>query len=103
MGEQRERIARFRAAVEGTGVEQIRFPFTTTAAIALAGELEPEIVRHPEALAAGLNAWSEVGPAPSDPEALIAYGVKVAKAADEFWDAFEGQVVDGVEIIRRRS
>lgn len=100
---QRARVASYRDAVAAAGAAEIRMAMTTQDAVELAGELAAGEARHADALAAGLAALAEVGQAPTDVEAIIEWGRKRAAAADQFWDAFEGQVVDGVEIVRRRA
>lgn len=104
MGVQRDRVAAYRDAVAPTGAKEIRMPMTTQDAAELLTELNKEEVRHPEACVAGFAALAEVGKAPEagDSEALMRYFDRLSKAATIFWDGFEGQTVDGVEIIRRR-
>jgi len=98
------RVVAYRDAMAGIGATQLRMPFATTDAITLAGELVPEEIRHPEAFAKGIEAWDALGSPPAgDAEKMLTHGAAMAKAADAFWNAFEGQVVDGVEIIRRRA
>ena len=99
---EREKVAAYKAALELTGARELRMPMSTQDAVRLAGELKQGEARHPQALLEGVDAWAALGPAPTDPEAQIAYGTQVAKAADKFWNGFEQQVVDGVEIVRRR-
>jgi hypothetical protein len=99
---QRERVAAVKGALEIAGAKEFRLPMSTADAAKLAAELQPDELRHPEQVAIGLKALDEVASAPSDPEAAIAHGVNVAAAANKFWDGFEQQIVDGVEIIRKR-
>jgi hypothetical protein len=104
MGVQRDRVAAFRAALVLAGAKEFRMSLDTKSAVQLATELEGEVVRHPEAVAAGLAALSSLSDPPEegDTEGAMRFFAELNKAAVIFWDGFEGQPVDGVEIIRRR-
>ena len=58
----------------------------------------------PDPLEAILAKLTELPARPEgDDEALIAWAGKAKAAREAFWDAFEGEIVDGIEIIRRRA
>jgi hypothetical protein len=102
----REQVAAYREAMTLAGAKDFRLALATPAAVAIAKALEPAEARYPEQLAAALQAWDEYAalpvPAPDDFDAAIAHSKAAGVAAEVFWEAFEGQPVDGVEIIRRR-
>jgi hypothetical protein len=101
----RSSLAALVAAQAAIGVALTRAPVSTPDALTLAEELEPAEIRHAELLP----------PAVAELKAALALPVleeidleveRVKRQADAiaaFWNAFEGQVVDGVEIIRRRT
>lgn len=97
----RARIAAAKAAV-GTIT---RLEYGDAEAIDLATELDLDQCRHPEALKVAVERIAALPPRPDngDDDALIAWATSAKKAREAFWDAFEGEVVDGVEIIRRRA
>jgi hypothetical protein len=101
----RDKVAAYREAMAEAGAQEIRLALPTPAAVALAKELDPAQARHPEQLAAAIAQHDALQAAPSadDVEALAAYGAAYGAVATAFWDAFEGQTIDGVEIIRRRA
>lgn len=98
----RERIAAYAAAVGPTVSGEMRMPLSDSDGIALAGELDD--FRHPDQVRAALKQHAEAGEQPKDDvDEIVAWAGKVKKAADAFWDAFEGEQVDGVTVIRRRK
>jgi hypothetical protein len=101
----REQVAAYREAMALAGAKEIRLALATPAAVALAKEIGPTAARYPDRLVAALAQYDALpaAPAPDDVEALASYGRAYGAASESFWDAFEGQVVDGVEIIRRRA
>jgi hypothetical protein len=103
----RTQVAAYRDAMALAGAKEIRLALATPAAVAVARELAPADARHPEQLAAALQAWDEYAalpvPGPDEFDATLAHAKAGGVAADVFWEAFEGQPVDGVEIIRRRA
>lgn len=74
-----------------------------TEAVALAGEIDVSACRHPEKLSAALAQLSELDDQPTEPDALLAWAESKRKALAAFWDAFEGEIVDGVTIIGKRA
>lgn len=103
----REQLAATRAALVAMGATDVRVPLSTPAAVELARELAQGEAKHPDLLASALRAWDELAaqPAaePDDFEATLAKARAAGVVADVFWEAFEGQTVDGAEIIRRRA
>lgn len=104
----RERIAAYKAAVGPTVSGELRYPLTDSEGVALALEVGPGKCRHSDAvgvaiekLKAALEATDKAKGESLD--ALVAAANKVADASRKFWDAFEGEDVDGVTIIRRRA
>lgn len=81
----------------------IRRYLTDPEAVALAKELKPAECRHPALLGAALDAIAKVPPMPKseNPNAILAWAQKSDAALRAFWNAFEGQEVEGVEIMRR--
>ncbi|MGE3293833.1 MAG: hypothetical protein AB7O95_20895 [Geminicoccaceae bacterium] len=104
----RERIAAYAAAVGPTASGDLRYPLNDSDGVALAAEVGASNCRHAEqiarsapALEAALKAAAEAKD--KDLDALIAVAGKVKAASDAFWDAFEGEQVEGVTVIRRRA
>lgn len=107
MGVQRDRVAAFKAALAATGATEFRMPMATPDAVALAGELLTDDVTprfaHTAHVSAALAAeLASAAPEEGDFEGQLARADRIKRAAATFWDAFEGESVDGVEIIRRR-
>jgi hypothetical protein len=112
MGTKRESLATFRASALWAGAADVRIGLSTDDAVAVADEMSSEEFRHHEITIGGaLVPTDEVVASykaaraieePKDLEARLAWLKVVSEAADNFWHAFEGQVVDGVEIIRKR-
>jgi len=101
---QREKIKAYADLIKSVhpDVKEIRYPMTTADATVLAGELSPSDLNHPDKVSEGLVGLKTAGPPPKDDvEAIIRWGVIVQKSVVLFWDGFSGQVVDGVEVIRR--
>jgi hypothetical protein len=99
----RARLAAFRELTGNPAPEDCKFALTDADALALADEIADEFTpRHPEAFAAARARFVQAGPQPADPEAVIEWAGKVKAAREAFWDAFEGEVIDGVTVIRRR-
>lgn len=98
----RERIAAYKAAVGPTASDVLRYPLTDAEGFELATELGASNVRFPDAITAAAAKLPQ-GPAPEKDDELVAWALKRKAAADAFWDAFEGEEVDGVTIIRRRA
>lgn len=102
---QRDKLTAYAAALQaahGADVE-IKYPLRTSEAIALAQELDVAGAAQAEAITVSAAAFVAAAALPAtDPEEQILAGAALAKAATEFWDAFEGQTVDGVTVIRRR-
>jgi hypothetical protein len=93
----------YRDAVAKPGAEVIRMRLSTAEAVELAKSLDSASVRHPKQLAAAVADFAVTDPQPTEPEALLSWAAREQRRATEFWSAFEGEVVQGVEIIRRRA
>lgn len=78
----------------------VRAPLDDIDAMTLAVEVTPQ--NHPDQVREAQAAFVELGPQPTEVGAVVAWAKKVEAALARFWDAYEGEVVDGVEIIRRR-
>jgi hypothetical protein len=87
-----------------------RLQLETAQAVALAKHLADTGTqfRHQAKVAEAVALWAVM----TDPEreksapgsdAAIAEGVLLGKLTHQFWDAFEGEVVEGVEILRKRA
>ena len=95
-------FAAFHASQKGSAPPVLAL--TDAEACAVVDELHPTAFRHPEALLEAQAALAAV-PAPPDPsneDALAAWFNAKSKASAAFWDAFHGELVDGVTIIRKR-
>ena len=73
-------------------------------AVATVDELTEVELRHPnEVMAAHAELKAlPAAPDPSNEDALAAWFAAKSKASAAFWDAFHGELVDGVTIIRKR-
>jgi hypothetical protein len=99
----RKRIGAYKEAVAGTGTTHtIRYPMDTPSAIALLDEITDVQLKHPELVKAAAKALAEVGPPPEDHEGILKHYQELGELTKTFWEGFEQQEVDGVEIIRRR-
>lgn len=107
MPTQRQAVADYLAAMKLNGAQEVRLQLATDKAVGLAKELAASEHRHPEKLAAAIERFEAAvaapDPAADDFEGRLASVKELDEASKAFWDAFEGQVVDGVEIIRRRA
>jgi hypothetical protein len=105
MTKKREIVAAYAAAVALAGATEPRLHLATNDAAALAVELAASgfTFRH-ETAAVRAEAYliAVASDEPSDLEAKLPWLLNIEAAARLFWDAFEGQPVDGVEIIRKR-
>lgn len=102
----REKLAALLAASGALGRPAQAEPvvqLTDAEAVALAGELAGEAVRFPDLLPVRLAAVLEAGDPPADADLVIPWAQRKAAALAAFWDVFEGEVVDGCRIIRRRA
>lgn len=97
-------IAAYRGALAAAGATEFRRAATTEDAIALSRELPDAALDHAERVRAAVAVWDALTAetAPTDRAALTAHLNALARAEADFWDGFEGQSVDGVQIIRRR-
>lgn len=103
----RSAVLAYRAAAALGACDTPRLALATSHAAQLA---EEEIaaggkLRHTPLVAAAvedLNRLQSVKVEPGSEEA-IAHGAKLAQAADAFWSHFEGEPIEGVEILRKRA
>ena len=108
---QRERVSAYLEMARAQGArDEIRMAFGDEDAVELAEELlaakaplnqRLKLVDGVDVLATALNR-----PKPaniSDTVAIMEYARGLQSAVSAFWDAFEGQEVDGVTVIRRRA
>jgi hypothetical protein len=89
------------------GCDIPRIALATAHAVELAEEVikEGAELRHTQTVKAAIGVYATLrdNPAAHGSEAEILRGSLLAKAADEFWSAFEGEPIDGVEILRKRA
>jgi hypothetical protein len=82
-----------------------RMALTTDQAVALVQQEDLTLV-HAEKVTKMADLWVETQKnrpsADASTDELIAFGALAGKVSSEFWDGFEGQVVDGVELVRKR-
>ena len=104
----RERIAAYKAAVGPTASDVLRYPLSDTEAGKLAKEIGVAACRYADKVGPALDRMNKIAGEMGDfgnqtVDECVAIAVRFKAAADVFWDAFEGQEVDGVTIIRRRA
>lgn len=99
----RDRVAAYAAAVD-SGAPGLRMSLSDDDALELAMSLEEGEAKNAELLATALEEITAITdePEPEAPAARAKYGADLWAAIGRFWEAFEGQVVSGVEIVRRR-
>jgi hypothetical protein len=83
----RAKLAAFAAVLGDVGAPDVVLPLSDSDALALAAMADLEAI----------------GPQPEGVDAVVAWAGKVQAARAKFWDAFEGETVDGVRIVRRRG
>lgn len=99
----RERLKTYHAAVSPVASHGVHHPLSTEDAVSLAGEMQDSELRHSSLVREGAAAIKKVAKdVPPKGEALFQYAADLKKGADKFWEGFEGQVVDGVTVIRSR-
>lgn len=98
----RDRIAAYKAAVGPTASDELRYAVSDADAVELAESVTTP--RHGELLAKGIAAVKALAEQPpaDQVDALTEWALKRKAALNQLWDALEGEVVDGVTIIRRR-
>lgn len=82
-----------------------RIALTDSEGLQLVNEIGVEGRRFPVELQAATEQFSALvlNERPTDPEALAAWGQQYVDARRAFWEALEGEVVQGVEVVRRRA
>ena len=84
------------------GGDEIRVRLSTDKAVALAKEMSDDEITHVAQVRSAVEVMDSLLAA-GQPEGLedsFKYYTEFAKFAQLFWDGFNGQVVDGVEIVR---
>ena len=79
------------------------FPVTDAEAEKLLGELTVAETRHPEIAAAAKAALEQLGERPDDDLPLEAWIDARRKARALMWEALEGQLFEGITIIRKHE
>jgi hypothetical protein len=100
----RERVVAFRDAMASIGAKIHVMPQRTAEAMKIAAECAAEELRHPQKVLAAVKSFEALAAkeVPSGDFARLASYVDAMKRAEvDFWDGFEGQVVEGVTIVRR--
>jgi hypothetical protein len=100
----REKVVAYREALKFGGATEFRLALNTDTAITLASELAPNELTAPEKVKAAVASWDKLleTKLPDDFDGRKAYIVAQDTTANDFWDGFTAQVVDGVEIHRSR-
>jgi hypothetical protein len=106
MGKAADKLAAYHAHVTGQSpTAPVRVLMSDAEALALVQEVGTGGLRHPEAAAAGVEQLAKAlaVEAPSDEDGLEQWAAyrKAARAA--FWDAVQGETINGVEIHRSRQ
>lgn len=106
MGTQLDRLAAYKAAVaDQNPTAPIRIRLGDADALALITEHGTSALRDPEAAekaVAGLTA-ALAATQPIDTPGLIAWAKALDGAQSAFWDAVQGEPINGVEILRQQS
>lgn len=99
----RDRVVAYAAALAGHTPE-LRMALSDDDALELARTVSEAEAREPGLLAAALGEFDDAVAEgePAGIAARAAYGERLGKILGRFWEAFEGQVIEGVEIVRRR-
>lgn len=99
----RERVAALGIALADQA-EAPRMALSDDDALELARTVSEQDAQHPALLAAALGEFDAAVKEgePTGLAARAAYGERIGKILGRFWEAFEGQPVLGVEIVRRR-
>lgn len=96
----RDKVAAYKAAVESFAPE-VRLQVADSDALELARSLDAP--SRPAILAAGIARVEALSERPADDAALADWAIARKGAFDALWEGLEGEIVDGVEIIRRRA
>jgi len=101
----RERIATYRDVVKQAGAKDVRMALNTSEAVELVQELAASELRNPDKAKAAGAAFAEMAKAEvgEGEEAVMQRAAALNDLAVKFWAEFEGETVDGVDIIRRRA
>lgn len=105
MGKQLDKLAAFKElATEQSPTAPIRMLLDDAQAVALLEELDTTLnLRHPEAIAKTLPVLKDAlaVPMPTDVHGVLAWAKNTSLASAKFWDAIQGEEVNGVEILRK--
>lgn len=105
MGVQLDKLKAFHASVSDQApTAPIRIRLSDADALALVKEVDGKALAHPVAAADGAKLL-EASLAEKVPEgdALLEFAARRKTASAKFWDAINGQVINGVEILRKPS
>lgn len=97
----REKLAAYKDAVADDATDVVRYRLTTDQGFALLDEIDTTKLRHPERAAVAVALRGAIGAEPTGTDERLAWGQRMGAAVEALWEALEGQVVDGVTIIRR--
>lgn len=94
----------YRDVLTAVGATNLNRPTTTEEAVALFPELDATKLKHGPKVAAAVKAWNakQAQKAPTERRALTKHLNDMSDIEDDLWDGLEGEVVQGVTIIRRR-
>lgn len=98
----RDKIAAYKEAVQEHASDELRMPLTTEGGVKLLSEIDPATLARPERAAVAVALLGAVGEMPKAIDAMLAWTKRFEAAVEALWEALEGQVIDGVTIIRRR-
>lgn len=105
MGKQLDNLAAFKEMVANQSpTAPIRIQLDDAQAVALLEELDTTLrLRHPEAIAKRLPVLKAALaiPMPTDVHSALAWAKSIAVASAKFWDAIQGEEINGVEILRK--
>lgn len=97
-----DRIKAFKAVLQDAGATEFTFPMTTKEAVVLAGELDDSVLAHAAQVRSAVDLMANFPKAPDQDELKFEYYKKLGEVAMDFWDGFQGTVVEGVTVIRRK-
>jgi hypothetical protein len=105
MGAQLNKLKAYHDAVSEQGSSApIRILLSDADALALVKEVGPSMLTHADAAADGAKLLSDsLAEKQRTGDALLEYVDRRRAAVAKFWDAIQGQVINGVEILRKPS
>jgi len=94
-------FAEFHAAQDPTSPARYRVSDTEAVALVAEAAAAAHVFRNPVSeVAAALDAALKE-PVPTEVDAMVVWATNIGAASRAFWDAFAGEVINGVEIIRK--